>query len=102
MIVVHDLFSAANKIKPKPEEARDAAGRDGGVRPGGCFFPDLQRGTRLETRMNLARFQTEPEASTLAAGGPRSRRNPWQPQAAYLGNPSTKQITRRIAPRERT
>jgi len=36
----------------------------------------LQRGTRLETRLNLARFQTEPEASTLAAGGPHSGRIP--------------------------
>jgi hypothetical protein len=31
--------------------------------------------------MNFARLQTEPEASTLAAGGHNSRRNPWQPQA---------------------
>ena len=31
--------------------------------------------------MNLARFQTKPEARTLAVGGPHSRRNLWQPQA---------------------
>ncbi len=47
------------------------------------FFPYLQRGTCLETRMNFARLQTEPEARPLAAGGPHSRQNPWQPQANY-------------------
>jgi len=54
------------------------------------IFPVLQRGTCLETRMILARFQTEPEARLLARGGPHSRRNLWQPQAT--GNHSFKGI----------
>ena len=47
----------------------------------GGSFPALQRGTCLETRVILARFQTEPEARSWAADGPHSRQNPWQPQA---------------------
>ena len=31
-----------------------------------------------------ARLPSEPEASSLAAGGPHSRRNCWQPQATGL------------------
>ena len=56
----------------EPEAARDADGRDDGVSPGDRFFPGLHHGTRLETRMTLARFQTEPEARSLAAGSPHS------------------------------
>mgnify|MGYP003362033779 CR=1 FL=1 len=33
------------------------------------FLPILQRRTRWETRMNFARFPTEPEARSWAAGG---------------------------------
>ncbi len=40
------------------------------------FFPALQRGTCLETRMTFARFQTELESRSLAASGPHSGRIP--------------------------
>ncbi len=68
----------------QPEEARNVASCDDGVSLGDWFFPVLHRGTRLETRLNLARFQTEPEARSSAEGVPHSRRSFWQPQATFL------------------